>query len=115
MTTYNMTNFAANVSDLLRPLGITRNMKAYRILSDALALICEQEDRLEAAQKDVYEPLAEQYHCYWTAIQSTIRRTAKVAWATNPAYVQQLAGYPLTGTPSAVQFLEMLYNALVRG
>nr|DAG72252.1 MAG TPA: hypothetical protein [Caudoviricetes sp.] len=30
------------------------------------------------------------------------------------AYVQRLAGYPLTGTPSAVQFLEMLYNALVR-
>lgn len=115
MTTYNMTNFAANVSDLLRPLGITRNMRAYRILQDALSLICEQEDRLEAAQKDVYEPLAEQYHCYWTAIQSTIRRAAKVAWATNPAYVQQLAGYPLTGTPSAVQFLEMLYNALVRG
>lgn len=115
MTTYDMTNFAANVSDLLRPLGITRNMRAYRILQDALSLICEQEDRLEAAQKDVYEPLAEKYHCYWTAIQSVIRRAAQTAWSTNPAYVQQLAGYPLTGTPSAVQFLEMLYNALVRG
>lgn len=114
MTTYDMTTFAANVSDLLRPLGITRNMKTYRILSDALALICEQEDRLEAAQKEVYAPLAEQYHCYWTAIQSVIRRAAQTAWATNPAYVQQLAGYPLTGTPSAVQFLEMLYNALAR-
>ena len=33
----------------------------------------------------------------------------------DPAYVQQLAGYPLTGCPSAVQFLEMLYNAVVRG
>ena len=32
----------------------------------------------------------------------------------NPEYVQQLAGYPLTGCPSAVQFIEMLYNALVR-
>ena len=109
-----MTNFAANVSDLLRPLGITRNMRAYRILQDALSLICEQEDSLEAAQKDVYEPLAEQYHCYWTAIQSVIRRAAQTAWSTNPAYVQQLAGYPLTGTPSAVQFIEMLYNALAR-
>ena len=25
-----------------------------------------------------------------------------------------VAGYPLTGCPSAVQFIEMLYNALVR-
>ena len=100
---------------VLRPLGITRNMKAYRILSDALTLICEQEDRLEAVQKEIYEPLADRYHCNWTAIQSIIRRAAQTAWSTNPARVQQLAGYPLTGTPSAVQFLEMLYNALVRG
>lgn len=108
------TESSAQINDLLRPMGITRNMRAYRILQDALSLICEQEDRLEAAQKDVYEPLAEQYHCYWTAIQSVIRRAAQTAWSTTPAYVQQLAGYPLTGVPSAVQFLEMLYNALVR-
>ena len=37
-----------------------------------------------------------------------------IVWLTNPEYVQQLAGYPLTGAPSAVQFIEMLYNALVR-
>lgn len=115
MTTYDMTNFTTDISDLLRPLGITRNMKAYRILSDALALICEQEDRLEAIQKEVYEPLADRHYCNnWTAIQSIIRRAAQTAWNVNPAQVQQLAGYPLTGTPSAVQFLEMLYNALVR-
>lgn len=108
------TESSAQINDLLRPMGITRNMRAYRILQDALSLICEQEDRLEAAQKDVYEPLAEQYHCYWTAIQSVIRRAAQTAWSTTPVYVQQLAGYPLTGVPSAVQFLEMLYNALVR-
>ena len=31
------------------------------------------------------------------------------------AQVQRLAGYPLTGCPSAVQFLELLYNGMVRG
>lgn len=74
MTTTETTDFALRVADILRPLGITRNMRAYRILRDALARIYEQEDRLEAVQKEVYEPLSEQYHCYWTAIQSTIRR-----------------------------------------
>ena len=108
------TDLSAQINDLLRPLGITRNMRAYRILQDALERICEQEDQLEAVQKEVYEPLAEQYHCYWTAIQSVIRRAAQTAWSTNPEHVQQLASYPLTGKPSAVQFLEMLYNALVR-
>lgn len=67
MTTTETTDFALRVADILRPLGITRNMRAYRILRDALARIYEQEDRLEAVQKEVYEPLSEQYHCYWTA------------------------------------------------
>ena len=101
MTTYDMTDFAAQVDGVLRPLGITRNMRAYHTLSEALRLICEQEDRLEAVQKEIYEPLADRHCCDWTAIQSMIRRAAQTSWATNPAQVQHLAGYPLTGCPSA--------------
>ena len=80
-----------------------------------MALICEQEDRLEAVQKEIYIPISDQRRCKWSAIQSAVRRAAEKAWALNPEGVQQLAGYPLTGAPSAVQFLEMLYNAVVRG
>lgn len=58
--------------------------------------------------------IADRRRCEPKAIQSAVRRAAKGAWLTNPEYVQQLAGYPLTGAPSAVQFIEMLYNALVR-
>lgn len=99
------TELSAHINDLLRPMGITRNMSAYSILQQYLELICEQEDRLQAVEKDVYMPIADRKQCDPKAIQSTIRRAA---------YVQQLAGYPLTGTPFAVQFLEMLYNTLVR-
>ena len=114
MTAYDMTDFHARADSVLRPLGIVRSMKAYRTLSEALWLICEQEDRLEAVKKELYDPIAERQHCNWTAIQSAIRRAAQTAWNTNPEQVQRLAGYPLTGCPSAVQFLEMLYNSLVR-
>ena len=106
---------SARINGLLRPMGITRNMSAYSILYQCLELICEQEDRLQAVEKYIYMPIAEKKGCDPKAIQSAIRRAAKSAWLTNPTYVQQLAGYPLTGTPSAVQFLEMLYNALARG
>ena len=109
------TDVPARLHDVLRPLGITRSMRAHRILCGCVERIAAQEDRLEAVQKELYEPLAEQYDCEWTAIQSMVRRAAKTAWAVNPERVQQLAGYPLTGCPSAVQFLEMVYNAVVRG
>lgn len=105
----------AQLDQILRPLGITRNSKNYRVLCECVALICEQEDRLEAVQKEIYTPISDQRCCKWSAIQSAVRRAAEKAWALNPEGVQQLAGYPLTGAPSAVQFLEMLYNAVVRG
>lgn len=114
MISASQTELTAQVAAALRPLGITRNMKAYTILTSCLLRICEQEDRLEAVQKEVYEPLAQQNGCTWTAIQSTLRRAAQTAWTTNPTQLQELAGYPLSRCPSAVQFLEMLYNHVIR-
>ena len=105
-----VSDLSAQVNDLLRPMGITRNVSAYSILLRCIELIYEQEDRLQAVEKEIYTPIADQRCCDPKAIQSAIRRATKTAWA----YVQQLAGYPLTGAPSAVQFLEMLYNAAVR-
>ena len=72
--TCEMDSLSARVNDVLRPLGITRSMKAHRILCGCVERIAAQEDRLEAVQKELYEPLAEQYDCEWTAIQSMVRR-----------------------------------------
>ena len=47
----------AQLDQILRPLGITRSSKNYRILCECVALICEQEDRLEAVQKEIYTPI----------------------------------------------------------
>ena len=101
-----VSELSTQVNDLLRPMGITRNLSAYSILCQCLELVC--------VEKDIYTPIADRRRCEPKAIQSAVRRAAKGAWLTNPEYVQQLAGYPLTGAPSAVQFIEMLYNALVR-
>ena len=114
VSTMIVSELSTQVNDLLRPMGITRNLSAYSILCQCLELVCEQEDRLQAVEKDIYTPIADRRRCEPKAIQSAVRRAAKGAWLTNPEYVQQLAGYPLTGCPSAVQFIEMLYNALVR-
>ena len=42
------------------------------------------------------------------------RRASKVAWYLCPERVQELAGYPLNGRPSAVTMLELLYNGVTR-
>ena len=42
------------------------------------------------------------------------RRASKVASYLCPERVQELAGYPLNGRPSAVTMLELLYNGVAR-
>ena len=107
-------DLTVRLNNILRPLGITRSSTSCRILCECMALIYEQENRLEAVQKEIYMLVAEHRNCKWKAIESAVRRAAKSAWELSPERVQELAGYPLTGCPSAVQFLEMVYNAVVR-
>ena len=107
-------DLSARINDVLRYVGITRNMNAYIILSQALTLIAEDEDRLRAVEKEIYTPIADKKLYEPKAVQSTIRRASKVAWDLYPERVQALAGYPLNGRPSAVTMLELLYNGVAR-
>lgn len=107
-------DLSARINDVLRYVGITRNMNAYIILSQALTLIAEDEDRLRAVEKEIYTPIADKKLYEPKAVQSTIRRASKVAWDLCPDRVQELAGYPLNGRPSAVTMLELLYNGVAR-
>ena len=107
-------DLSARINDVLRYVGITRNMNAYIILSQALTLIAEDEDRLRAVEKEIHTPIADKKLYEPKAVQSTIRRASKVAWDLCPDRVQELAGYPLNGRPSAVTMLELLYNGVAR-
>ena len=107
-------DLSARINDVLRYVGITRNMNAYMILSQALTLIAEDEDRLRAVEKEIYTPIADKTLRGPRAVQSAVRRASKVAWDFFPDRVQELAGYPLNGRPSAVAMLELLYNGVAR-
>ena len=107
-------DLSARINNVLRYVGITCNMNAYIILSQALTLIAEGEDRLRAVEKEIYTPIADKNPYGPIAVQSTIRRASKVAWDLCPERVQALAGYPLNGRPSAVTMLELLYNGVAR-
>lgn len=69
------------------------------------------DDKIRLISKRTHLPVAEASGHAWRAVESAVRRTAKLAWKTDPEKVQVLAGYPLDHRPTAGQFLEMLYNA----
>ena len=98
-------DLSACINDVLRYVGITRNMNAYIILSQALTLIAEDEDRLRAVEKEIYTPIADKKLYEPKAVQRTIRRASKVAWDLCPERVQEL---PIS------KLLELLYNGVAR-
>lgn len=67
-------DLSARINDVLRYVGITRNMNAYIILSQALTLIAEDDDRLRAVEKEVYTPIVDKKMYEPKAVQSTILR-----------------------------------------
>ena len=67
-------DLSARINDVLRYVGITRNMNAYMIRSQALTLIAEDEDRLRAVEKEIYTPIADKNLRGPRAVQSTVRR-----------------------------------------
>lgn len=52
-------DLSARINDVLRYVGITRNINAHIILSQVLTLIAEDEDRLRAVEKEIYTPIAD--------------------------------------------------------
>ena len=73
-----VSELSTQVNDLLRPMGITRNLSAYSILCQCLELVCEQEDRLQAVEKDIYTPIADRRKCEPKAIQALSAGQLKV-------------------------------------
>lgn len=66
-----ISDLPVRITAVLRPLGITRSSKALRLLCACIERICEQEDRLEAVQREIYTPISDQRRCKWSAIQSS--------------------------------------------
>lgn len=57
-------DLSSRINDVLRYVGITRNINAYMILSQALTLIAEDEDHLRAVEKEIYTPMPTLQHVH---------------------------------------------------
>ncbi len=96
-------DLSARINDVLRYVGITRNMNAYMILSQALTLIAEDEDRLRAVEKEIYTPIADKTLRGPRAVQSTV-----------PPGIQGRMGF-LPRSRSGTGWLSSEWSPLCRG
>ncbi len=103
------------IKETLRPFGVTRCYHGYPQFVIAVSLALENEDRLEAVVKTIYTEVAKRYNSNsWRNVERNFRTLAKRAWQVNPALMQRMAGYPLSGPPEAAQFIEMVVAHIQR-
>lgn len=103
-----------NVQDTLNTLGITHNYRGYRRVVSALVLVFQDEDRFDAIIRDVYQKVAQEYNCDWSAVERALRTIVRRAWKTNQEFLIKIAGYPLTEPPPVSEFIAILYNYIKR-
>ena len=102
------------IQHTLRLLGITRCYKGFNHLAYAISLVVEDESRLESVTKRIYTETAEHFGCKWTSVERNIRTAAARAWQINPAFLAEMAGYPLIDVPTSSEFIEIISLYLLR-
>ncbi len=102
------------IHDILRSLGVTRNYRGYTYIVYAVELVLENDSRLNAITKEVYGEVARQFGCEWSAVERNFRTIIKRAWSINPQRLVEMAGYPLSGPPTASEFIEIISNYIQR-
>lgn len=102
------------VKESLRRLGILHTYLGRQDVLTAVHLALEDENRLHMVTKGIYMEVASRCGRKWSSVERNIRTAAKRAWTANPRYLEQLAGYPLNGPPSASELIEILATDAMR-
>ncbi len=102
------------IQETLRSLGVTRTYRGFRHVEKAIGLALENENRLEAVTKEIYQEVAEEFDCKWSAVERNIRTVVQRVWSVNKEGLIQIAGYPLENAPTASEFIEIITNYIQR-
>lgn len=97
---------------LLQRLGVTPKYKGFRKTAIAMSLIAANPRRLEAVTKEVYMVVGDETGTHWKTVERSIRTVVQRVWDVNPQLLQEMAGYPLQGPPTASEFLAILAGQL---
>lgn len=102
------------VQNTLRLFGITRCYKGFKHTAYAICLAVRDESCLEAVTKEIYMETASHFNCEWTAVERNIRTAVARAWKVNRPLLLEMAGYPLTCSPTASEFIEIVASYIIR-
>lgn len=103
-----------STQEILRSLGIGQRFKGYALIVAAMNRIAGNEYCLYSASSNLFKPIAASIPCDVRTIERNIRTAVDHAWRTNPEYMIALAGYPMSQSPTVLEFLDILNTYMLR-
>ena len=102
------------IEDELRALGVTKKYRGYAQAVLAIELVLEDVSRLLNMTKEVYWRVAELCDCGRSDIERNLRTISHRAWKVNPDRLEEIAGYPLSTSPTASELITILASHIHR-
>jgi len=104
------------VQALIRELGIPPHVKGYRYLGDAIMMVLEQPELLEAITKGLYPAVARSHGTTASRVERAIRHAIELAWARGSGErLQAVFGHTvdrIKGKPTNSEFIAMVADRL---
>lgn len=98
---------------LLREAKFSRRYQGYEYLVICVSRVVEEDSRLCALIKEVYQPVADMYHVTYKAVERDIRTVRDNAWDNGgKEVIERISGGKFYDPPSVGELIEILAEYL---
>jgi two-component system response regulator (stage 0 sporulation protein A) len=112
-------NLNERISSTLQKIGMTCNLKGYRYVRTAIAMVYEDSDLLGLVTKELYPSIARQYGTTGSRVERAIRHAVETAWNKgNRTFVDTLFKGTVSynkSKPTNSEFIALLADELKLG
>lgn len=109
-------NLDAEVTSVIREVGIPAHIRGYSYLRDAILMVIEDMDLINAVTKSLYPSIAQKYRTTPSRVERAIRHAIEVAWNRgNLEAIEQMFGYTVNrdkGKPTNAEFIAMVADRM---
>ena len=102
------------IKQILRPFGLSRRYLGFSLLIVAVTISIQDDGSRFPLTRNLYARVAEECDCTVHCVERNIRTVIKRAWAVNPGYMRELAGYLMAAPPSSTEFIEIISSYILR-
>lgn len=104
------------ITNIIKELGIPAHVKGYFYVREAITMVVNNTELINAVTKELYPNIAKKYNTTGSRVERAIRHSIEVAWTRgNSNFINKLFGYNINlknGKPTNSEFIATISDKL---